>query len=163
MGLWLRGGGGWGEGGYQCGSLEVLEAPVYVKWPILFSSFNMMSDWISWFNFTEGVKGFHCWFLMIVFHGLACITLLSFATAMTSQSVTVFTIYLHNLVVSLVLILVNSLLLYLFNSVQLYSFGSIHKKSGNPKMRICNWNPDSELWKQDWKWNPESNRTVPQK
>ena len=44
MGLWLRGGGGVGEGGYQCGSLEVLEASVYVKWPILFSAFNMMSD-----------------------------------------------------------------------------------------------------------------------
>ena len=69
--------GGEGEA-YQCGSLEVLEASVYVKWPILFSAFNMMSDWISWFNFTEGVKGFHCWFLMIVFHGLAGITLLSF-------------------------------------------------------------------------------------
>ena len=35
--------GGEGEA-YQCGSLEVLEASVYVKWPILFSVFNMMSD-----------------------------------------------------------------------------------------------------------------------
>ena len=40
VGLWLG-----GEGAvYQCGSLEVLEASVYVKWPILFSAFNMMSD-----------------------------------------------------------------------------------------------------------------------
>ena len=36
-----KGGGG---GAYQCGSLEVLDASVYVKWPILFSAFNMMSD-----------------------------------------------------------------------------------------------------------------------
>ena len=86
MGLWLGG----ARGPYQC---RRLEAAVYVKWPILFSTFNMMSDWISWFNFTEDVKGFHGWFLMIVFHGLAGISLLSFATAMASQSVTVFTIY----------------------------------------------------------------------
>ena len=34
-----------GEGAaYQCGSLEVLEASVYVKWPVLFSAINMMSD-----------------------------------------------------------------------------------------------------------------------
>ena len=34
-----------GEGAaFQRGSLEVLEASVYVKWPILFSAFNMMSD-----------------------------------------------------------------------------------------------------------------------
>ena len=85
VGLWLGRGG---RGAYQCGSLE---AAVYFKRPVLFSAFNMTSDWISWFNFTEGVKGFHCWFLMIFFHGLAGITLLSFATAMmTSQSVTQF-------------------------------------------------------------------------
>ena len=40
-----------GVGAYKCGSLE---AAVYVKWPILFSAFNMMSDWFSWFSFTEG-------------------------------------------------------------------------------------------------------------
>ena len=33
--------GGGGGVAYQCGSLE---AAVYVKWPILFSTFNMMSD-----------------------------------------------------------------------------------------------------------------------
>ena len=38
-------------GAYKCGSLE---AAVYVKLPILFSAFNMMSDWFSWFSFTEG-------------------------------------------------------------------------------------------------------------
>ena len=40
-----------GVGAYKCGSLE---AAVYVKWPILFSAFNVTSDWFSWFSFTEG-------------------------------------------------------------------------------------------------------------
>ena len=35
------GGGGGARGPYQCRSLE---AAVYVKWPILFSTFNMISD-----------------------------------------------------------------------------------------------------------------------
>ena len=38
----------------------VLVEVVYVKWPNLFSAFNMMSDWIRWFSFTEGVRGFCC-------------------------------------------------------------------------------------------------------
>ena len=40
-------------GAYNC---ESLEAAVYVKWPILFSAFNMTSDWFSWFSFTEGIN-----------------------------------------------------------------------------------------------------------
>ena len=50
---------GWvGLGGsYNCESLVEV---VYVKWPNLFSAFNMMSDWIRWFSFTEGVRGFCC-------------------------------------------------------------------------------------------------------
>ena len=73
-----------GEG--QSYSCESLVEVVYVKWPNLFSVFNMMSDWIRWFSFTEGVRGFCCWFLMMIFHGLACIFLLSFATTMASQN-----------------------------------------------------------------------------
>ena len=47
----------WGVGSYNCESLVEV---VYVKWPNLFSAFNMMSDWIRWFSFTEGVRGFCC-------------------------------------------------------------------------------------------------------
>ena len=104
----------------------------------------MMSDWFSCFFFTEGVRGFRCWFLMIVFHGLACISLWSFATAIYGKPKCNSVHYLHNSVVNLVLILVNSLLLDLFNSVQLCSFSSIHKESSNPKM----WNLQmkSKIW-----------------
>ena len=49
--------GGGGGGSYNCESLVEV---VYVKWPILFSAFNMMSDWIHWFSFTEGFIGFCC-------------------------------------------------------------------------------------------------------
>ena len=49
--------GGGGGGSYNCESLVEV---VYVKWPNLFSAFNMMSDWIRWFSFTEGVRGFCC-------------------------------------------------------------------------------------------------------
>ena len=48
--------GGRGQS-YSCESLVEV---VYVKWPNLFSAFNMMSDWIRWFSFTEGVRGFCC-------------------------------------------------------------------------------------------------------
>ena len=51
-------GEGGGEG--QSYSCESLVEVVYVKWPNLFSAFNMMSDWIRWFSFTEGVRGFCC-------------------------------------------------------------------------------------------------------
>ena len=51
------GGGGWRGQSYSCESLVEV---VYVKWPNLFSAFNMMSDWIRWFSFTEGVRGFCC-------------------------------------------------------------------------------------------------------
>ena len=106
----------WGRrGAYKC---ESLEAAVYGKQPILFSAFNMMSDWFSCFFFTEGVRGFPCLFLMIVFHGLACISLWSFATAIYGKPKCNSVHYIHNLVVNLVLILVNSLLLYLFMFIQ---------------------------------------------
>ena len=39
-------------------------------------------------------------------------------------------------------------------AVLLCSFCSIYKKSGAPKCGICKWNPESEWWKQDRKWNP---------
>ena len=53
--------GGGGGGSYNCESLVEV---VYVKWPILFSAFNMMSDWIHWFSFTEGFIGF----LLLIFN-----------------------------------------------------------------------------------------------
>ena len=76
-----------GEGGRgQSYSCESLVEVVYVKWPNLFSAFNMMSDWIRWFSFTEGVRGFCCWFLMMIFMDLLAFFLLSFATTMASQN-----------------------------------------------------------------------------
>ena len=105
---------------------------------ILFSAFNMMSDWFSCFFFTEGVRSFRCWFLMIVFHGLACISLWSFATAKYGKPKCNSVHYLHNLLVNLVLILVNSLLLYLFKSVPsyVYSVQSIESRA-TLKCGIC--------------------------
>ena len=130
---------------------------------ILFSAFNMMSDWFSSFFFTEGVRGFRCWFLMIVFHGLAFISLWSFATAIYGKPKCNSVHYLHNLVVNLVLILV--ILFYCIYSVQSSYVHSLQSIKGRATLKcgICKWNPESESWKQDWKWNPESNRTVPQR
>ena len=51
---------GVGVGAFNCGTLEVSVVAVYVKWPISFSELNMMSDWIHWFSFTEGFRGFFC-------------------------------------------------------------------------------------------------------
>ena len=87
----------------------------------------MMSDWFGCFFFTEGVRGFPCLFLMIVFHGLACIFLWSFATAIYGKPKCNSVHYIHNLVVNLV-----------------QSFSSIQQKSSNPK--IWNLQMKSRIW-----------------
>ena len=125
----------WGRrGAYKC---ESLEAAVYGKQPILFSAFNMMSDWFSCFFFTEGVRGFPCLFLIIVFHGLACISLWSFATAIYGKPKCNSVHYLHNLVVNLVLILV--ILFYCIYSVQSSCVHSLQSIKGRATLKcgIC--------------------------
>ena len=103
----------------------------------------MMSDWFGCFFFTEGVRGFPCLFLMIVFHGLACIFLWSFATAIYGKPKCNSVHYLHNLVVNLVLILV--ILFYCIYSVQSsYVHCVQYKKIGSPKM--WNLHMESRIW-----------------